>query len=595
MSKARGGKPWADDDVHCSHGGDRSWTDPVSNWTLISGARLDRDAAHMMQLGKFPAHLLAPFVHELVHHWSFHSPLGLALALLQLRARREGALLVKGGSQYPTDGQSIKAILEDTVRYESAVTLLRPLAEGLALFAEFDMVPGTSTAASLVATWIGLCFANPEDMVKEGGRDPAIRAALARHRLSNACADRKSNLLASDFTCKSGGYLPGYLAVKDLWFTLAVERGCRRLLDKDLFLLFVRAFFYEDLAFVAALLDDEVEATDAVGGISEYFQMRYLALLATTDAEVEAFEQFVASRTTDSRTTTDAVFPLGDVDGSSLEKGRTLLKSLQSEVEDFEGVSDLDARLRRADHWLIAQRDLMCVGSFRDHVRVNGHGRVLVGHAVRDESAGIDIPVLALDALPGVLPGEGEGLVEYFISPSGWYRHCVVSLGGSTVGAIALSPDMPKELLDQVCHYRPDSSKYIVMKKQIQGAIEDIMTHSGVRTWLDACRKGVAGVTGEFYDMRCVSHLDPDRAASCLEKMREFGVLAVVDNSAEMLRALSRASVVASVCSSKALVDSIFACEDVSLDSLLTECDRAAAAHGVPLVMYNHEGILVLV
>lgn len=106
----------ASDDLHCSHGGDRSWTDPVTNWTLISGVRLDRDLGGMMQMGKYPARLLSPFVHELVHHWCFHSPLGLALAHMQLRARREALLLAKGE---PREGSKLDAVfdlLEDVGR-----------------------------------------------------------------------------------------------------------------------------------------------------------------------------------------------------------------------------------------------------------------------------------------------------------------------------------------------------------------------------------------------------------------------------------------------------------------------------------------------
>src|SRR5437667_214835 len=125
-------------DLHRSPAGGRSFTDPVTNWTLISGVDLDRHLAGMMQAGRYPI----DFLHELVHHWCFHTPVGLALALLQLRARRRAVLLA--GEQDNHLGFDTWDVLDDTVRYETAITLMRPLAEGLALYAEFDALPGDS-------------------------------------------------------------------------------------------------------------------------------------------------------------------------------------------------------------------------------------------------------------------------------------------------------------------------------------------------------------------------------------------------------------------------------------------------------------------
>src|SRR5207244_11234437 len=73
-------------------------------------------------------------LHEATHHWCFTSPVVFAIAGIVLRARLEAVRAVENNAPFP------HSIIVDLVRAEAATCLLRPIAEGLALFAEFDVV-----------------------------------------------------------------------------------------------------------------------------------------------------------------------------------------------------------------------------------------------------------------------------------------------------------------------------------------------------------------------------------------------------------------------------------------------------------------------
>jgi len=579
------------DDLHCSHGSDRSWTDPVTNWTLISGVKLDRDLSGMLQMGKYPMRLLSPFIHELVHHWCFHSPVGLTLAHMQLRARREALLLA---NDEPREGSRLDAVfdlLEDVGRYESAVTLMRPLAEGIALFAEFDLLPGSSTAASLVSQWVAHSFETPPHGNEIAGSDDYLGTILFRHRLSQACGDRKSNLLADKFTCESGGYLPGYLLVKGLWFTLVFEKGCHRFLDKDLYLIFLRSFFYEDLGLVATLLDDDVREMEAIQNIAIHFQGRFMAIIETTVSDVEAFENFISAKSPASRMELHDVYGLG-TNPQLMELGKNRLDKLTSGLEFSGEPESLQEKLKRQDQWTLAQRDLMCVGSFRDHVRVNGSGRVLVGKFAGGDDAGFSIPVIAVGALDDIPPTEGEGLVEFFISPSGMYRYCAISVQRRVVAVVPLSQNIPDSLLAQIKDYQPDSEAAMQQKRVVQEIVEQFLHQEGFEAILTHYRAEVARIADEFYASRSLLRTPDEHVEPCAATMRETGIFAVLEGSADDLRSLALASVATSLSFDADFIGDILKDRGISIEGLLQACDEASSKHHLPLLK-QHGDLLV--
>jgi hypothetical protein len=251
-------------DFHCSVGDARSITDPVTNWVMISGVDLKRDLANMIRGGKYPLSCLPIFLHEAVHHMCFDSPVGMALSMLQLRARRKALLHITNSQSSAVDKYDVA---EDAIRYESAIHIMRPLAEGLALFGEFDAFPGDSPVMSNVMKIMAINFREPREE-RETIADTA-RRILWGTRVGSLFTERKADLLVQPLVTTSGGYLAGYLTVKNLQLILMKKMQSGRFLDSDLFLFYLLTYFYHDFGFVATLLDPDHELDPCTMGESD--------------------------------------------------------------------------------------------------------------------------------------------------------------------------------------------------------------------------------------------------------------------------------------------------------------------------------------
>jgi len=184
--------------------------------------------------GTLPVRLLCDASHEMTHHWCFHSPVGTALALLKLRA---GAATFTGTKQAD--------IFSPLIKLECALEMMRPIAEGLALFSEFDMLSGCGDVRAPIAGWLLYLFAR-EGMAKGEYWDHALNLLLRHARSSEAAFKRRENLFVQPLAADTGGYLPGYLLVKTLWNKFKLSSS--QLKDAELFLCFFRSFFYDDLS-----------------------------------------------------------------------------------------------------------------------------------------------------------------------------------------------------------------------------------------------------------------------------------------------------------------------------------------------------------
>ncbi len=155
--------------------------------------------------------------------------------------------------------------------------LLRPLAEGLACFSEFDSIPGRSnvlTAPMLLAffTFGGLT----EKPVTPHEINTRLFDLLSRVRLNPFMFLRKENVLADHFHLKSGGYLAGYMALKNIW-TFAIKESALSH-DPELFSAFIRSYFYDDYALIAILPDEDKSEIKAENAIAQYIFDRFKGL-----------------------------------------------------------------------------------------------------------------------------------------------------------------------------------------------------------------------------------------------------------------------------------------------------------------------------
>ncbi len=576
-------------DLHCSLGEGRSQTDPVTNWTLISGVELDRDLAYMMQAGKYPRAYLPDFVHELVHHSCFHSGVGTALALLQLRARRRSVLV---DEEKDADEIDRWGVLEDTVRYETAISHMRPLAEGLALYGEFDALPGSSRILSEIMMMTGVAFVDlagvtNETSIHEGAQK--LTKLLLRERLGASFKKRKANLLARPLTTTAGGYLPGYLTVKNLWYALVPR--CEKLLDTDLYLQYLRTFFYDDYAYVATLLDPATEISfvgagpnDSAQAISLYFQQRLARLFEfTNDEELSRYEDSVLA---------GEHGPLLGADPALAQRGRELLDAMVSEL-DFDGAPDtLEKMLRRSDHWRLAQRDLMCVGSFKAPVRVNEHGRVNIGEREL-AGGGTRLAVFSVAGLPECEADSGEGSVEFFLSPAGRYSLHAVTLNGKLVAVGSLSPNLTDELLEQITAGYRTSFLEASAERDAWRAIVSAQLHSETSQalYLEHYRKNARWLADAIYLAKALAHTPDEALDNAIALLSQDGFYSVLGKDYDAVMGAARLSLINGFSKTRATADPLVPTDGTDLEFVLAAIKRGEEMSGAKL-MHERNGFL---
>lgn len=153
----------------------------------------------------------------------------------------------------------------DAAATSAAIHLLKPIHEGLALFAEFDASTRlNSKIVSTVLQAITACYLPRQALPILHDAFPAeMRATVATmaimkaYRRSPAAVDKKASLLLKPFDPSAdidGPYLLGYLSVKSLWRT--VSRAVPKLLSEtDLFMMYLRSYFFDDAGLICALLE----------------------------------------------------------------------------------------------------------------------------------------------------------------------------------------------------------------------------------------------------------------------------------------------------------------------------------------------------
>jgi hypothetical protein len=249
-------------------GSRRAYTDPISNAVVITGIEPTAVALDLAA-GRFSEVALGPFLHETAHHACFDTPVGIALGALKLAHTASPLSTIH-------DADELVGPASDLIKAEAVREFLNPLLEGLALFAEFDVHPGTSLYVSSVSQSAARVFGL--------GRSLNHTLRTGRINLWEALADfffvarsdanfveRKIALLSSSLRSPDG-YLLGYLLVKNLWWMLI--RRARKFTDPDLYFGFVRHFLFNDMYFANLLLNHSETLEEEIQAIAEYLTLR---------------------------------------------------------------------------------------------------------------------------------------------------------------------------------------------------------------------------------------------------------------------------------------------------------------------------------
>jgi hypothetical protein len=280
---------------------------------------------------KLPSPLLPIFLHEITHWWCLTAPIGHALAWLVTKSKL--AMYEVAADDRPATPEA----LGDIWRAHASLAILRPLLEGLALFAEHDLEPGQG---SVLSEPIRLAFPffmprSPEmaraDLRHPEVLDAHIRAMLTQDRISEDGVKRKTKLLTTPLGDPSG-YLSGYLLVRDLYERAKLKSA--RAHDRDLFLMYLRSYLFEDYELARRLLDQPLPDKGRPGrSLFLRIGARLRSLVSDTlDSRLKNYEECVLS---DDRRS----------------------GCLDSKGEDWDGVRDrLEREIRRLPGMLIANR-----------------------------------------------------------------------------------------------------------------------------------------------------------------------------------------------------------------------------------------------
>jgi hypothetical protein len=519
--------------VHCSLG-ERAFTDLVTNATTFTDFDLPKDLTTILPPSAIPPAACPALLHESVHHWCFMTPVGAALSALIVRSQMLAL-------QWSLDGrdETASAAYMAHLSAEGMMALLRPLAEGMALFAEYDVMPYPQTPViSTPMSWIYVLFARPtlEELEKSYGR--SLMYHLSDQRLSERVMRRKADLLLQPLATSRGGYLPGYLSVKGLWRE-AFSR-CAKLHDADLFYSFLRRYIYGDYGLVRQLLEPE-------GGVGVMSWVSYLRgrveQFLQLDFEKEV-DRFIETTLTDEgpRESGHLVFlsthePIATLPMDH-KRGRELLvdltESLLAEPMFCQlGEAASTARFMHAQS--LAFRHLLWFGQMPVDIRRADESKVGVSVG---GSRLFDVPTLAAAAADEI---ERKGTIDVYVAPYGNFWGLVVAVDGRAVAVHTIGGSA-----EDVARFRgaaADRKRVESFQDQMKETLRILLETTGRREVLSKARQLFDhGADLVYRDLAMIWARRKD-AATCYESMQSDGVFGLLKDDLKLLKATAALSI----------------------------------------------------
>ena len=604
----------------------RSWTDPVSNRMLLHELNLRTEIPRITSGRPLPLDTLQSFLHEATHQWCFSAPVGKALALLTIRARsrawfRLGSKATKSPhSESPEE--CTRNLFADVVRAEIASELLRPLAEGMALYAEFDAVPGAfevvaqplANAQRLYTPLeeVAEIFRQPETATAERTRKlfELYEQLLLSVRWSEAAVERKSNLFCQPLDVGEGGYLAGYLAVKQLVRTLrgGSERARQ---DSSLCLMFLRTFFYCDMGLVATILAPG-EPDVFTERILHYLRLRFRQFdeLARTEWRLapvlERIEEEYLREDEGVRSQTTWVAPEAGVDDlfadlesviSPIEtpealvaEGKRLLRELIVATVRPTASVELQAREQGMQNRpALLRRDFISFGTLPVNYQLSADDPSVLRVFVQGEFLFSAPLARGVDYQPN-----DSSVIELFYDPIDGSVFASCTSGASAVAVWHLRPSQVDGRREAVSQYPPRSCNIIEAETQLMTAmVEEALEQAGLDRSLNELTNTAREVTNRLYTqwMEANDHIITN-AERCRSRMRGTGFWTLLGEQRELLRTLTATSLFAAdIVSERGLAD-ILTEEGIEWASVVAEFDRIQRAHGYRFITRMH-GIVV--
>jgi hypothetical protein len=514
-----------------------------------------------------PPSFLPVFLHELTHHWCFNTSVGSALALLRQRALR----LIGG----PVDVPKVQHLLyESVLRYLVALRALMPLIEGLALFSEFDAIPGDCRSISIPAKWGGKFFvrmSEREPHTVEGLRQ-AWQEVTRQHRTSLEGIGRKLLLLTAPLEgLGRGNYLRGYLGLRAVHRT-ALKQS-RQFDDGDFFVTYVRHLFFNDHYLAALLLASEPKEGDWVAAFLQRLNQR-IACFAKHELKTQAvaFDNLIASERGDLESLEPEIF----VEHGSLRRFRQEYDKLMDDPAD--GL--LDTASLSAWRWqaplLMRHRCLVRLAHSMGRVRVDQNLDVWF----KDRRIG--------PALPQAVIGEGEGTAVIYFLPDSDALLLVAVLAGQLVrvGGPALLAAGPE------FHIHIAAIRNVLAQEEVDCLVADgVASLEGILGWFTGMPDQLAKIeqTAELAWINLtLREVEPSKREACRKAMARagFGQLLRCDQRlVDGLATISAFSAARLTCSE---LRAHLASRNINVDAIINDLRLAEVQTGFPF--FGQEG-----
>lgn len=390
---------------------------------------------------RLPEHLWHPVVHEFTHHWEFFGPVGTALNVLYLKQCQQ----VVDATRSDEPVESLLSRTRNALFVNNVVlACLKPIAEGLALFAEHDLEPSTVPVESSVLSWArilftkqsGLAGLTEDEIIRQA--DNRMKRFLESARLSVIGVDRKADLLAERFDEAATDldmendawecYLGGYLYLRSFQRAMIVSES--RLFSGCVLIMLIETLMFNDYALVDVLLeslDSGYSHTDVASRITNVIAHRLRELLG---GDVSAMVDEVIARAL-GESASDSTVPLpSGVPPAVLEDGTNLAGRWRSGVARLAAeVSALtfgDSAEADTAHLILQQREVFvlfrseyaCITSNGILVPKNERGEYQEFPLVSAERVGLEPDGASADAVFEVVvfPARGQLVAIHYVN-----------------------------------------------------------------------------------------------------------------------------------------------------------------------------------
>ncbi len=411
-----------------------------TNFSSLPSIDAEKDLSELVTGDLNPSHIQV-LMHEITHHWSFNSPVGLALSVIYFRN-------VLDSCSYPSeDVEFNSAFYRRAAKQYLLIELLFPLIEGLAIYCDSDVVPGDeefSYSAPLVG--VGYLLGNRlaaevlNDEASQGFQNPtheqisrAMKQILRSERFLAGAADRKMDLYTMQMSPRCNPYLIGYLTLKAV--RASQPEGSPLCSNPDRFAKYVRDFFFEDWKLAELILSEPSDVDEQLQDILDHYFERFTHLCEGTHlTDFRSWEDYSPEKRMLSLLDLDrsqgespylheAVPGIGLSDQDA-EHGQ---KALTDAINAFlTGRSDLEyveqARLLLMSR--LQLRSFMLLSTIEIEITVKQYDAGL-GFIGRDSHGN---PIIAGEVAGRVTPGTYRGLFELFLEPTHFDKGSVVSI-----------------------------------------------------------------------------------------------------------------------------------------------------------------------